>query len=65
MEEQKRSAGRPKGSARFTGSVKAIRFSVQDDARLKALAEKLETSEVEVLRQALRRMAEAEGVVVG
>ena len=41
---------------------KSRRLGVLAEARIKALAAKLETSEAEVLRIAVRKFAESEGV---
>ena len=52
--------GRPEGKS--YPHVRSLRFSEKDVERLRALSEKLELSEVVVIRQAVKEKAEREGV---
>lgn len=57
---EKRPRGRPVGVT--YPKVRSIRLSENDDARLQALAEKWETTGIEVLRRLIREAARREGV---
>lgn len=52
----------PAASAPRFEHVRSLRFSEKDVERLRALSEKLELSEVVVVRQAVKEKAEREGV---
>jgi hypothetical protein len=55
-----RQGGRPEGRA--YPHIRSMRFSDRELSRLAALAARLETTETAVIRLAIRRLAEAEGV---
>lgn len=59
----KRGPGRPKGTYRtIYDKPRAIRFTGPDLERMRRLAEKLTTSESEIVRQAVREKSEREGI---
>lgn len=60
MSEQAPKRGRPAGKA--YPRIRSMRFSDRDLERMSKLADKLELTEVQVVRIALRKLAEAEGL---